>query len=161
MTPRIIGLLLAFPVAGGGLASCAVEGADEADTTVDTAYVIAAYRTEAQARLDHLAIRIARLRVGADGQAGLGERLAGLDDRREQLGRQIEAFDPSAADWERLAATLDSALTALDRDVDRLSGEAPEAPSRNGGDGNPDAGEGIENPTVPAGRTTTRNSGGS
>jgi hypothetical protein len=165
MSPRIIGLLLTFPLAGAWLASCRAEGAGEAepeaDTMVDTAYAIAAYRTEAQARLDHLAIRIARLRVRAEAGDGLGGELAGLDRRREQLGRQIEAFDPSATDWERQAATLDSALADLDRDVDRLSNEVPEAPSPSDRDGDPGAGEGIEDGSVPAGHITTWNSGGS
>jgi hypothetical protein len=129
VSPRVVWLLLAFPLIGGGLASCRAESAGDADTTVDTAYAIAAYRTEAQARLDHLAIRITRLRVGAGEQARLAEQLDGLDARREQLGRQLEAFDPSAVDWERQAAALDSALAALGRDVDRLASDAPEAPS--------------------------------
>ena len=130
MSTRIIGYLLAISLAGGGVASCRTQRPGDAETTVDTAYAIAAYRTEAQARLDHVAIQIARLRVGAEEQAGVAERLEGLDRRREELGRQIEAFDPSAADWERRAAALDSALAILGQDVDRLSRETPGARSR-------------------------------
>lgn len=127
---RFGGLLIGACLTGGGCSPAPDRAA--ADTGADTAYLVAAFRIEAQARLDHLAVRLARLRLAAEHRAEWAPALDTAEARRARLADRIRAFAPEAADFTHASGALVGDLDALRRDIDqlagRLAGPPPEAP---------------------------------